>query len=255
LAARAGVDRDEAHERIRRERKLREFADREGAWNLHARGPVEAGALVRSVLDPIVDELFKTARSEGRKEAREAYAFDALVELARRAAGGGHVDGEKHKTPSPRFLGLIRVDHEALVRGSVEGDEVCEISGLGPIPVDVARELLGDAILKLVITKGVDVANVTHLGRSPTIAQKVALWWRSPCCEIVECVRTQRLENDHGPDWAETHHTRYEELRRLCGHCHWLKTVLGWAIIEGTRGPVMVPPDEPRHPAYKPPDP
>ena len=143
LAARAGVDRDETHERIRRERKLREFCDREGAWNLHARGTVEAGALVRSVLDPIVDALFKTALAEGRKEAREAYAFDALVEAARRAAGGGNGDAEKNKAPSPRFLGLVRVDHEALVRGSVEGDEVCEISGLGPIPVGVARALVG----------------------------------------------------------------------------------------------------------------
>ena len=79
--------------------------DREGAWNLHARGTVEAGALVRSVLDPIVDELFKTARAEGRKEAREAYAFDALVELARRAAGGGNGDGGEEQGAVAAFPG------------------------------------------------------------------------------------------------------------------------------------------------------
>jgi hypothetical protein len=41
----------------------------------------------------------------------------------------------------------------------------------------VARDLLGDAIVKLVITNGVDVANITHLGRGPTTAQKIALMW------------------------------------------------------------------------------
>jgi hypothetical protein len=45
---------------------------------------------------------------------------------------------------------------------------LCEITGVGPVPVEVARRLLGESILKLVITNGVDVANVTHLGRGPT---------------------------------------------------------------------------------------
>ena len=52
-----------------------------------------------------------------------------------------------------------------------------QIAGLGPIPVSTARELLGESILKLVITKGVDVVNVVHLGRAPTAAQRVALLW------------------------------------------------------------------------------
>jgi BarA-like signal transduction histidine kinase len=38
-----------------------------------------------------------------------------------------------------------------------------------------ARDLLGESIVKLVITNGVDVANVTHLGRGPTAAQRIAL--------------------------------------------------------------------------------
>ncbi len=76
---------------------------------------------------------------------------------------------------SPRFLALLRVDLQALVRGRVDGDELCEIAGVGSVPAGVARELLGDAVLKLVITRGVDVLNVTHLGRGPTAAQRIAL--------------------------------------------------------------------------------
>src|SRR5712671_2447335 len=98
-------------------------------------------------------------------------------------------------------MALIRADIEALQRGTVEGDEICEIAGLGPIPATVARDLLGEAVLKLVITKGVDVANVTHLGRAPTVAQMAALWWRSPECERLGCTRTQRLQTDHNIGW------------------------------------------------------
>jgi hypothetical protein len=247
------VDRDAAHARIRRERYAREFTDDEGAWNFIARGTPEDGARFRFAHEPIVDELFQAARAEDRKESRDAYAFDALLEMARRA---NEPAADTAKKPAPRFMGLIRADIEALRRGAVEGDEICEIAGLGPIPVTVARELLGDAVLKLVITKGVDVANVTHLGRSPTVAQQVALWWQAPMCTREDCTRTRRLENDHEKGWAETKRTRVDELDPLCSHDHDLKTNHGWALVAGTGKRPFVPPDDPRHPNYRaPPDP
>jgi hypothetical protein len=204
------------------------------------------------VLEGITDEFFKAAYAEGREESRGAYAFDALIEMARRAAGdGAHPDGRKPST-RPQLLSLVRVDHAALVRGQVEGDEVCEITGLGPIPVRVARELLGDAVVKLVLTNGVDVANVTHLGRGPTVAQKIALWWRTPQCTSLDCTRVQRIQFDHRKEWHKTHHTRLDEGDGLCGHCHDLKTHDGWALVEGTGKRPLVPPDDPRHPKNKP---
>ena len=265
LKARA-KDRDAAHERIRKARSFKEFTDAEGAWNVIARGTVEAGAAFRAAHGPIVDELFKAARAEGRHEPYEAYAFDAFIELVRRAAAGttptdadapsrtnrtGEADRPK-ATPA-QHLGIIKIDHTALRRGSVEGDEVCEIVGLGPIPVSVARELLGDAILKLVITKGIDVINVTHLGRSATVAQQVALWWKSAACTVLGCPRTQRLQNDHRLEWVKTKRTRVDELDPLCKHHHDLKTRNNWALVEGEGPRPMVPPDDPRHPNYKPP--
>jgi hypothetical protein len=202
------------------------------------------------VFEPIVDQFFKAARTEDRREPLEAYAFDALIEMARRAGGEG---AGKQKTSSAlQPLGIVRVDHAALCRGQVEGDEVCEIAGLGPIPVQVARDLLGDAVLKLVITKGVDVVNVTHLGRGPTVAQKVALWWQNPQCTAFDCTRVQRIEFDHREEWRKTHHTRLDEGDGLCGHCHDLKTYFGWALVEGTGKRPLVPPDDPRHPKNKP---
>ena len=159
---------------------------------------------------------------------------------------------DKPAKPKPQFLGLLRLDYTALVRGEVLDGEVCEIAGLGPIPVRVARDLLGESILKLVITKGVDVINVTHLGRRATVAQQVALWWRDPLCTREGCTHPWRLQTDHREDWAKTHHTRCDELDRLCPADHDLKTRHGWALVEGTGKRPMVPPDDPRHPKNKP---
>jgi hypothetical protein len=107
--------------------------------------------------------------------------------------------------------------------------------------------------LKLVITKGVDVMNVTHLGRSATVAQQVALWWASSACTVLGCPQTRRLQNDHRYEWVKTKRTRVDELDPLCKHHHDLKTYEGWALVEGEGSRPMVPPADPRHPTGRPP--
>jgi hypothetical protein len=104
---------------------------------------------------------------------------------------------------------------------------VCEIHGVGPVPVSVAEGLPGQAVLELVITRGVDVLNVTHLGRGPTAAERIALAWASPGCTVQGCWRS-RTENDHRQPWAESRHTRLDELDPLCHHHH--------DLIPGTAG-------------------
>jgi hypothetical protein len=244
VRAKTAVDGDARHDRIHKERSAREYTDDEGVWHFHAHGTITDGQRFRAAWEPVVDRTFKHAYRQGRREPRDAYAFDAFIALTESSAGG--------PATSRKYLGLVRVDLEAMLRGHAEGDEVCEISGLGPIPIRVAQDLLGDAVLKLVITKGVDVHNITHLGRACTIAQKAALWWRSPICDVLDCNRTQRLEIDHDTGWATTHTTRVDDSNCLCSHHHWLKTVHDWALIEGAGRREMVPPDDPHHPKNKP---
>ena len=193
-------------------------------------------------LGPITDRLFYAARREGRVEDPAAYAFDAIVELADSASGpsAGVAEGEgrPRRSVPMRFRAVIRVDHEALVRGSVEGEETCEIAGVGPIPVSTARELLGEATLHLVVTKGVDVANVTYLGRAPNAAQRTALLWQMPMCAVADCPRRAHLQHDHGTPWASCHTTILGNLQELCGQHHHLKTHRGWELVEG-HGPAL----------------
>jgi hypothetical protein len=127
---------------------------------------------------------------------------------------------------------------------------LCEITGVGPVPVDAARRLLGESMLKLVITNGVDVANVTHLGRGPTMAQRVALLWSSPACTVLGCPRLHRqgIQHDHRTPWTAVHETALDNIDRLCDHHHALKTRRGWALVSGTGRRPMVPPEDPRHP-------
>ena len=65
-------DRDKAHARIRKNRSFKDFTDTEGAWNVIARGPVDAGAAFRAVHRAIVDEMFKKARAKDRDAAHAA---------------------------------------------------------------------------------------------------------------------------------------------------------------------------------------
>ena len=136
----------------------------------------------------------------------------------------GGIVGEA-RPPNPQHLALLRLDVTALWRGYVEGDELCEITGLGPIPVAMARKLLGDAVLKLILTNGVDVANVTSLTRRRTQAMHYASLWTSPTCTVEGCSRTI-VEYDHrtGAEWKDTRHTRLDELDRLCCGHHDLHT-------------------------------
>ncbi|MGI8807261.1 MAG: hypothetical protein ACR2KK_05380, partial [Acidimicrobiales bacterium] len=144
----------------------------------------------------------------------------------------------------------VRIDWDALIRGWPIDGEVCEIAGLGPVPVAAVRRMIesGDAFLASVVTRGVDVVNVAHLGRRPTAYQQTGLDWRSPECTTLGCNTTVRLENDHRVPWADSKITLLSGMDPACGRCHDLKTYKGWAWVEGTGKRPMVPPDDPRHP-------
>lgn len=246
LRAKAAGDPDPAatERRIHQQRRLVEFIDAEGGWNLHARGTVADGAKIHAALAPIIEERFRANRANraaGVRERAEANAFDALVAVVERSGGGDARPG--------RYLGLIRCDLAALQRGAVNGGELCEIAGLGPIPVRNAVDLLGDATWKLIVTRGVDVANVTTLSRKASAAMLAALAWRSPVCSVEGCGRTI-LQIDHRIPWATTHHTTLSELDPLCPHHHDAKTHDGWELVDGCGLRAMVPTDHPHHPRH-----
>jgi len=252
--AAADPDPDVTHARIQSERRGRCHTDGEGARHLQLRGPIDLASTIETELDRLTDEIFRERARAGACEPREAYVYDAAVEMARRSARADDAPAQTGKQPRPEQLALLRLDVSALWRGYTKGDELCEIAGLGPIPVAIARRVLGDAALKLLITKGIDVGSVTSLTRGPTQAMRYALLWTSPTCCVEGCTRTI-VEHDHrtGCEYKDTRHTRLDELDRLCTHHHDLHTRHSWALVPGRGRRRMVPPDHPDHPAHPPP--
>jgi hypothetical protein len=113
--------------------------------------------------------------------------------------------------------------------------ETCEIAGVGPVPVSTARAMMTDAYLSAVVTDGVDVYSVAHLGRSVTAHQRTALQVRDPECVVPACHVSDHLEIDHIEPWAATKITKLEALARLCRFHHAKKTHEGYRL-EGSPG-------------------
>ena len=148
----------------------------------------------------------------------------------------------------------MRVDHSALMRGWAEGDELCDISGVGPVSVSTVRQLWPDAVVKAIITKGQAVTNVTHLGRRATEAMVAAMQLANPGCSNSTCDNDRFVQLDHRLGYANVGRTRLDELDLLCSHCHGLKTNSNWQLVAGggpaPPGPSRAPRSSPwsRHP-------
>jgi len=244
----AASDLEERNRRIHAERSLRAYTGADGVGNLRVRDTPDVIAKLMGVIEPERDRLFEKARKEGRREPAEAYGVDALVHLL----CGDNGDGAQKASSRSRPKIIVRVDIDALLRGYPLLGEVCEICGFGPVPVSAVLDMVEtqDPFLAAVATKGAQVAGVAHLSRRPNAHQQTALEWIHPTCAVKGCSALARLQNDHRIDWVKTRFTLFDLLDRLCAYHHRLKTVEGWALVEGRGKREFMPPEDPRHPNY-----
>ncbi len=161
----AATDEAERHRQVHKSRFFKSWRDPDGAFIIKGRMTVANGALVMAALKPIQDEIFRAARTSGDHERPEAYAADALMALCEKATTK-QISTSGTKTTRPNAVINIRVDIDALKRGHTEHGEVCEIAGVGPIPVATATEYLGEAFLKLLVLDGTDIRTIAHMGRA-----------------------------------------------------------------------------------------
>jgi hypothetical protein len=147
--------------------------------------------------------------------------------------------------PPPASVHL-RVDLAALRRGYIDGGECCEIPGVGPVPIETARSVLGDAIVQLVITKGKDIATVCNLGRSVPVPVQTALNERDLTCVVPGCDVRDGLETDHRViPFVDGGVTALHNLSKLCHWHHYLKTHKGFRIEGGPGHWQWLPPERP----------
>ena len=234
VEAAAAVDDDDRYRRVHRSRCMRSWVDRHGVGHVSARlTPDELARLVAEV-DRRRDEMVVDAIRGGWFEGLEAHRADALVDLARpdRAAPSG-----------PDTMVHVVVDYDALMRGQTVSGEQCEIPGIGPIPVSVARRLSEDCFLKLLVTKGVDIVAVAHGGRNIPAHVRSAIEVRDDKCVVPRCDVRRRLQIDHRDTFSRTRITSYDELARLCPWHHYQKTFLGYTYRGGPGTWQWIPPE------------
>jgi len=225
----AATDEAARHRQIHKSRFFKAWTDSDGSFNVKGRMTVANGALVMAALKPIQDEIFKAARKSGEHERPEAYAADALMALCEKATTKQSSESGP-KTTRPNVVMNIRVDLSALKNGNTEHGEVCEIAGVGPIPVATATEYLGEAFLKLLIIDGTDIKTIAHMGRTLPAKLRTAVEERDRVCQVPTCDMTLGLEIDHIKPFAEGGETSFENLVRLCKRHHLQKTHDGYRL-------------------------
>jgi hypothetical protein len=192
-------------------------------------------ALFVAGLNARTDDIVADGIVGGWFESREAHSVDALIDLAR---------PDSAPPAGPNTMVHVVVDYDALVRGHTVAGETCEVPGIGPIPVSVARSMSQDAILKVLITKGVDVVTVAHAGYTIPAHLRTALDVRDPKCIVPTCEIRRRLQTDHRNTYSRTGVTKLEDLARLCPWHHYQKTFLGYTYRGGPGTWEWIPPED-----------
>ncbi len=242
----AASDDDEAHERARSERHLRTWR-RGMATHGSFSGPTEEVDELLRALEPLAKARFDAARKEPERprDSYEARRFDALIDLARGATAEAGPPVTRVRVDLGRLLD--HPDSTGADASDADG-EVCEIPGVGPIPVAHARAVLPYGLLELVLTHGVDVRTVVSRTRHVPEALKLAIAERDQRCKVRGCDRTHGLERHHTIDFHEHRLTTYELLGMLCGDHHDLVTYRGHTIVDHRDGSWSLRPlEERRH--------
>lgn len=242
------VSADEEYKAVHRSRGLRSWIGRDGAVCGSFRYTPDAGAELLAAIDARKDVLVRAAQRDGRREPFDAYAADALVELVTEARGA------EQRSSSPKRMVIVHVAYEAIVRGAVADGEVCEIRGVGPVPLEAARRMAADSILRILVTKGGQPMAVTPGKRTVPRALRILLEARDKTCAVVDCDVTQGLQVEHRQDFALLGPTDLENCALVCPRHHDVKTYLGYRLVPaGESKWFLVPPDDYRDP--EPPDP
>ena len=112
-------------------------------------------------------------------------------------------------------------------------DHGCELAGHGPIPGEIARQIMNDpnSVWRKVLTDPASgaVLDVGRKRRRPPAALDDFVKVRDRECLAPGCHRpAQRCDVDHAIPWAHGGATAADVLDCFCKHHHFLKDVPGW---------------------------
>jgi hypothetical protein len=231
-----------------RRRRHRVRAARRFDWHQDGHGGIRGEFLCDEVAwsraAPILEARAKSRWKEAGSVEGESLSthrvgsFLELLGASRSSAGGADTVRAAQA--------LVIVDAAALRRGSLRRGDTCEIEGVGPVSLEMAAELLGEATAQFVITSGRDIASLTSTSRSIPSRVSAALAVRDRTCVVPGCGKRLGLETDHADvDFAQGGATDLGNLVRLCPGHHDMKTNGGWRIVGGPGRWRWLPPEKP----------
>ena len=234
VRAAADPDPEATYERIRKARGWRRWTEADGSRCGSYRLTPENGALFEAAAQPFVDAAVDEARNNGSDDSYEALMADGLVGLAHHVLhGGGDTEvpnargarGRKRFGNRRELIGMVDLSVWLDAIDAAEaGAETVDIIGVGPIPLSIARQIFGDALLQIVIRRGVDITTVVHTGRTASAVQETALLVKQDGrCSVPYCDRPP-AEADHLEGFTRTGAVTLDGLDAKCGYHHDQKT-------------------------------
>jgi hypothetical protein len=229
-----------------RVRQARVHTQRYFRWRRDENGGIRSESFCDEIAwARIVPELERNARARWKAAGSEggdslaAHRMDAFIEImggGGSGGGGSGGGGSGGGGSAAKVETLVIIDAAALRRGTTEGDELCEIEGIGPVSVLAATELLTEGGLRYLVKEGFDIKTVTKASRDIARSIDMALVVRDRTCARPGCGKRLGLQIDHREvDYRADGPTELDNLVRLCPECHALKTFGGWRL-EGEPG-------------------
>lgn len=237
VKAKAQADALGAYEALRAARSHRSFVDRQGMVRGEYAFPPDEGAAFGAVHAEETRRLLRRAARNRVDLTPDQASADALFNLV---TGKAKVRG----STTPKVV--YRIDLDAYRRGCVRANEVCEIKGVGPVPVEVVKEVIErDAFVAAVVADGTELKMAKNFGRHLSAEMRTALEWAYAECSIEGCDVTWGLEYDHWEtDYVKSKVTGFTEVAPLCGPHHDLKTYRGYRLVGEPGRFRLVPPDD-----------
>ncbi|OZM74109.1 HNH endonuclease [Amycolatopsis antarctica] len=227
----AAVDPDGHAERARKrrlERSVQLVHQDDAMTTLIADLPTETATAIYAR----VDRIAKTLRGGGGEtRTLEQLRADVFAELCL-----------GHRTAEARTEVFVHVAATTLAGAD---DHPAELSGHGPIPAWLARDLAArpDSVLRKVVTDPV-TGTVLDVGRTryrPPVALAEWVKVRDRECRMPGCHRPSHASDiDHTRDWARGGSTSADNLTGLCRRHHRLKDLPGWHLATDDAGTLHI---------------
>lgn len=154
----------------------------------------------------------------------------------------GRVDQHPDAARGMRATVAVTVPALSLLDDDAASAAPATVEGVGPIPIERARELCGGAEGWMRVLTHPETGMVLSIGRKkyrPPPSLRRLVKWRAERCMGPGCgMPASRCEIDHRLAWEHGGHTSLQNLNPLCKNHHVVKHHGGWIIRDAAGGAV-----------------